>query len=66
MISRGAKRAGDSGLTDGQMDGGGGSKNSHRESRQAAEALPRPLYVTMRPGLWRRSPGPPTGARGRG
>lgn len=30
------------------------------------EALPRPHYVTMRPGLRRCSPGPPTGARGRG
>lgn len=30
------------------------------------EALPRPRYVTMRPGLRRRSPSPPKGARRRG
>lgn len=37
-----------------------------QETRRAAEALPRPRYVTMRPGGRRRSPGPPTGSRGRG
>lgn len=37
-----------------------------QETRRAAEALPRPRYVTMRPGGRRRTPGPPTGARGRG
>lgn len=68
-LTPGARRCGCSkmrtdGRTDGQMDGGGGSRN--RGSRRAAAALPRPRYVTMRPGLRRRSPpGPPAGARQR-
>ena len=48
------------------MDGGGGSRNRRSRSGRAAEALPRPRYVTMRPGLRRRSPGPATDASGRG
>ena len=60
----GAAAAQKCGRTDGQMDGGGGSRN--RGSRRAAEALQRPRYVTMRPGLRRLSPpGPSTGARQR-
>ncbi|XP_054942878.1 collagen alpha-1(I) chain-like [Physeter macrocephalus] len=52
--------------TDGRMDGGDGSRNRRSRSRRAAEALQRPRYVTMRPGLRRRSPGPATDASGRG
>lgn len=53
-------------LTDARVDGGGGSRNGRSGSGRAAEALPRPRYVTMRPGRRRRSPGPPTGALGAG
>ncbi|XP_021795827.1 uncharacterized protein LOC110743602 [Papio anubis] len=53
--------------TDGPTDGlRRREQNSLGGSRRAAEALPRPRYVTMRPGRGRSSLGPPTGARGRG
>lgn len=66
---RGARRG--PGLTGAQKGGRREAWTDRRrewraqETRRAAEALPRPRYVTMRPGGRRRSPGPPTGARGR-
>lgn len=56
-------RSGEGGGRDGRTDGESGGR---RRPRRAAEALRRPRYVTMRPGGRRRTPGPPTVARGRG